>query len=112
MDLRSAHKDEKPPPRLRLSLTRSMSTDVEQAIRRPSRRRNRFRLTKAGLRRTSTKQILQQEQQNVDSVRTDWGGTSEEDKPECESAAEERCEDSCWGRFVKPAHVHDEALHV
>ncbi|XP_037544800.1 chromobox homolog 7a [Nematolebias whitei] len=115
MDLRSAHKDEeKPPPRLRLSLTRSMSTDVEQAIRRPSRRRNRFRLTKAGLRRTSNKQILQQEQQNVDSVQKDWGGTSEEDKPECESAAEERCEDSCWGHSEcsSPPLLERQDLHV
>ncbi|XP_013868342.1 chromobox homolog 7a [Austrofundulus limnaeus] len=115
MDLRSADKDaEKPPPRLRLSLTRSMSTDVEQAIRRPNRKRNRWRLTKAGLKRSSNKPIhhLQQQQEQVqqeqvqqqqeeenevDSVKKDWGTTSEEDKPECESAVEERCEDSCYG---------------
>lgn len=30
----------------------------------------------------------------------DWGGTSEEEKQESESAKEERREDSLYGRFV------------
>ncbi|XP_017272287.1 chromobox homolog 7a [Kryptolebias marmoratus] len=113
MDLRSAHKDaEKPPPRLRLSLTRSMSTDVEQAIRRPSRRRNRLRLTK----RSFNKPVLQQQQQQkkVDSMQKDWGGSGEEEKPECESAAEERCEDSCYGQseWSSPPFLEQQDLDV
>ncbi|XP_054891756.1 chromobox homolog 7a [Poeciliopsis prolifica] len=98
MDLRSAHKDdEKPPPRLRLSLTRSMSTDVEQACRRRVRRRNRQRVTKAFPKLSSSKPIHEQKMK-VEPVEKDWGGTSEEDKPGCESATEERCEDSLYGQ--------------
>uniref|UniRef100_A0A1A7WH25 Chromobox homolog 7a n=1 Tax=Iconisemion striatum TaxID=60296 RepID=A0A1A7WH25_9TELE len=98
MDLRSANKDsEKPPPRLRLSLTRSMSTDVEQLCRRPTGRRYRSRMTKLGSKRLTCKPIHLQNKK-LDSMPKDWGGTSEEDRPECESAAEERCEDSCYGQ--------------
>ncbi|MEQ2267796.1 hypothetical protein XENORESO_010558 [Xenotaenia resolanae] len=98
MDLRSAHKDnEKPPPRLRLSLTRSMSTDVEQVFRRPARRRIRQRVAKAFPKHSSNKPIHEQKMR-VEPVEKDWGGTSEEDKPGCESTIEERCEDSSYGQ--------------
>ncbi|PWA33168.1 hypothetical protein CCH79_00013699 [Gambusia affinis] len=98
MDLRSAHKDdEKPPPRLRLSLTRSMSTDVEQACRRQARRRKRQRVTKAFPKRSSNKPIHEQKMK-VEPVEKVWGGTSEEDKAGCESTTEERCEDSLYGQ--------------
>lgn len=96
MDLRSAHKeDEKAPPRLRLSITRSMSTDVEQVYRRPLRRRNRQRVTK-GYRKYSNKSILEQKRK----VEKDWGGTSDDDKAGCESTTEERCGDSLYGRLT------------
>ncbi|XP_012708416.2 chromobox homolog 7a [Fundulus heteroclitus] len=98
MDLRSAHKDnEKPPPRLRLSLTRSMSTDVEQVCRRPARRRIRQRVTKAFPKHSSNKPIRDQRME-MEPMEKDWGGTSEEDKHGCESTTEERCGDSLYGQ--------------
>ncbi|XP_038551206.1 chromobox homolog 7a isoform X1 [Micropterus salmoides] len=88
MDLRSAHK-EKAPPRLRLSLTRSMSTDVDQALyRRPAWRKSKQRVAKRGLEGSRHKTIRPE----------DWGGTSEEEKQESESTTEERHEDSLYGQ--------------
>lgn len=96
MDLRSAHKvTEKPTPRVRLSLTRSMSTDVDQVYRRPIRR-SRQRVTNAGVVRSSNKPVRRL-RNKVEHMEEDWGGTSEEDKPESEGTVEERCEDSSYG---------------
>ncbi|XP_014868212.1 PREDICTED: polycomb group protein Pc-like [Poecilia mexicana] len=114
MDLRSAHKDdEKPPPRLRLSLTRSMSTDVEQACRRRARRRNRQRVTKAFPKHSSNKPIHEQKMK-IEPVEKDWGGTSEEDKPGCESTTEERCEDSLYGQSEcsSPAFLEEQDMDM
>ncbi|MEQ2212229.1 hypothetical protein XENOCAPTIV_027768 [Xenoophorus captivus] len=77
----------------------SMSTDVEQVFRRPARRRIRQRVAKAFPKHSSNKPIHEQKMR-VEPVEKDWGGTSEEDKPGCESTIEERCEDSSksdWG---------------
>ncbi|XP_072224784.1 chromobox homolog 7a isoform X2 [Leuresthes tenuis] len=96
MDLRSAHKvSDKPPPRLRLSLTRSMSTDVDQVYRRPARRISRQRMTKG---RLSTNKPIRQLRKKEERMDEEWGGTSDEDKPASESATEERCEDSSYGQ--------------
>uniref|UniRef100_A0A1A8RNW5 Chromobox homolog 7a n=2 Tax=Nothobranchius TaxID=28779 RepID=A0A1A8RNW5_9TELE len=114
MDLRSASKDsEKPPPRLRLSLTRSMSTDVEQLCRRPAGRRYRSRMTKLGSKRSPCKPIHVQKKK-LDSPLKHWGEASEEDRPECESAAEEKCEDSCYGHSEcsSPPFVERQDLDV
>lgn len=111
MDLRSAHKeDEKPPPRLRLSLTRSMSTDVEQVCRRPLRRRNRQRVTKGYRKHPSNKPILEQKRK----VEKDWGGTSDDDKAGCESTAEERCGDSLYGQSEcsSPAFLQEQDIDM
>ncbi|XP_008301572.1 chromobox homolog 7a [Stegastes partitus] len=103
MDLRSAHKvTEKPPARLRLSLTRSMSTDVDQVerggmYRRPPRRRSRQRLNRSGTEGPPNKPIRPQRKKE-EPMEEDWGGTSEEDKQESESTTEERCEDSLYGQ--------------
>lgn len=104
MDLRSAHK-EKPPPRLRLSLTRSMSTDVDQGERGGVYRRSAWRKTK---RRPSKRgpegpshKAIRPLRKKEGPLEEDWGGTSEEEKQESESTTEERCEDSLYGRFVK-----------
>ncbi|XP_024128568.1 chromobox homolog 7a isoform X2 [Oryzias melastigma] len=95
MDLRSAHKmPDKPPPRLRLSLTRSTSTDVEQVYRRTVGRRNRLRVRSMGHVRSSS----QHKRKKLVQVEEDWGGTSEDDKPESEGTIEERCEDSSYGQ--------------
>ncbi|XP_069005690.1 chromobox homolog 7a [Embiotoca jacksoni] len=95
MDLRSSHKIvEKPPPRLRLSLTRSMSTDVDQVerggmFRRPLRRRSRLKVGKGS-------KPIRPQRKKEEPIEEDWGVTSEEDKQECESTTEERCEDSLY----------------
>lgn len=100
MDLRSASKiSQKPPPRLRLSLTRSMSTDVDQGergslYRRLARRKSKQRVSKRGSEGPSNKTIRKREE----PVEEDWGVTSEEDKQESESTNEERCEDSLYGQ--------------
>ncbi|XP_041813218.1 chromobox homolog 7a [Chelmon rostratus] len=101
MDLRSAHK-EKPPPRLRLSLTRAMSTDVDQGeraamYRRPAWRKSKQRASKRGPEGPSHKP-LRPLRKKEEPMEEDWGGTSEEEKPESESAAEERREDSLYGQ--------------
>lgn len=106
MDLRSAHKEaEKPPPRLRLSLTRAMSTDVDQGergsmYRRPAWRKSKQRASKRGPEGRSHKTIrpLRKKEEPMEE---DWGGTSEEDKQESESTTEERRDDSLYGEFVK-----------
>lgn len=106
MDLRSAHKvAEKPPPRLRLSLTRSMSTDVDQGerggmYRRPLRRRSKQRMAKRGPDGPSNKPIrpLRKKEEPMEE---DWCDTSEEEKQESESTTEERREDSLYGQFSK-----------
>ncbi|XP_057673951.1 chromobox homolog 7a isoform X1 [Corythoichthys intestinalis] len=96
MDLRSAHKaPDKPPSRLRLSLTRAMSTDVDQSERggaycRPARRRNKQLASK---RRSSVRSNRAVEEKKVD----EWEDTSEEEKHESESTAEERQADSLYG---------------
>ncbi|XP_038165330.1 chromobox homolog 7a [Cyprinodon tularosa] len=96
MDLRSAHKDdEKPPPRLRLSLTRSMSTDVEQACRRQARRRSRQRMTKVYSKHSKS---FHGQKMKLGLMEKDWGGTSEEEKNGCDSNTEERCGDSLYGQ--------------
>ncbi|XP_074511533.1 chromobox homolog 7a isoform X2 [Sebastes fasciatus] len=103
MDLRSANKiSQKPPPRLRLSLTRSMSTDVDQGergslYRRLARRKSKQRVLKRGLEGPSHKTILPLRKRE-EPVEEDWGVTSEEDKQESEGTNEERCEDSLYGQ--------------
>ncbi|KAI9527075.1 hypothetical protein NQZ68_034062 [Dissostichus eleginoides] len=102
MDLRSASKaSEKPPPRLRLSLTRSMSTDVDQGergslYRRLARRKSRQRVSICGSEGPSKKDILPQKKRRVEPIEEDWSGTSEEEKHESESITEEMCEDSFY----------------
>ncbi|XP_061567521.1 chromobox homolog 7a [Cololabis saira] len=94
MDLRSANKEgEKPSPRVRLSLTRSMSTDVDQVYRRPIRRKGRQRVTSRGMLRKP----VRLQRKKLERMQDDWG-TSEEDKLESEGTAEERCEDSSYGQ--------------
>ncbi|XP_051244439.1 chromobox homolog 7a [Dicentrarchus labrax] len=101
MDLRSAHK-EKPPPRLRLSLTRAMSTDVDQGerggiYRRSAWRKSKQRASKRGPEGPSHKTLRPLRKMEEPMVE-DWGVTSEEEKPESESTTEERCEDSLYGQ--------------
>ncbi|CAK6975158.1 chromobox homolog 7a [Scomber scombrus] len=103
MDLRSAHKlPDKAPPRLRLSLTRSMSTDVDQGERgsmycRQARRRSKFRASKLGPDGPSNKPI-HPPRKKEESMEEDWGVTSEEEKQESEGTTEERREDSLYGQ--------------
>ncbi|XP_073351204.1 chromobox homolog 7a [Pagrus major] len=101
MDLRSAHK-EKPPPRLRLSLTRAMSTDVDQGERggislRQAWRKRRQRATKRRSEGPSHKP-LRPLRKKEGPMEEDWGRTSEEDKQESECTTEERHEDSLYGQ--------------
>lgn len=104
MDLRSAHK-EKPPPRLRLSLTRAMSTDVEQGervgvFRGPAWRKKQQRAAKRGPERALHKTIRPLRKKEKPLVE-EWGvATSEEDKPEAKSGKEEGREDSSYGQFT------------
>ncbi|TNM96672.1 hypothetical protein fugu_014828 [Takifugu bimaculatus] len=84
MDLRSSHK-EKPRPRLRLSLTRAMSTDIDQGeragmFRRPLWRKNRQRASKRGPEGPSHRTICPLRKKK--SMEEDWVATSEEDKQE------------------------------
>ncbi|XP_061830011.1 uncharacterized protein [Nerophis lumbriciformis] len=85
MDLRSAHKaPDKPPPRLRLSLTRAMSTDVDngergsQYCRSARRRRSKHRVSK---------------RMSVAKKAADWEDMSEEEKHESVGR-----EDSLYGQ--------------
>ncbi|XP_053706738.1 chromobox homolog 7a [Synchiropus splendidus] len=110
MDLRSAHKiQEKPPPRIRLSVTRSMSTDVDQdeqrsVFCRQARRRSKQRAAKGGPFGPSRKHLhlsrkKQEEEEEEDEAEEEvWDTTSEEEKQESESTSEERPEDSLYGR--------------
>lgn len=103
MDLRSAHKvSEKPAPRLRLSLTRSMSTDVDQGeraslYRRLARRKRKQRVSKRGPEGPPNKTIRPLRKRE-EPVEEDWGGTSEEEKHGSECTTEERREDSLYGQ--------------
>lgn len=95
MDLRSAHKiTEKPPPRLRLSLTRSMSTDVDH---RPIRGRRKLRMVKRRAEGVSNK-VIRPVVKTEEVLEADWGGTSEEEKQGSDSNTEDRCEDSIYGQ--------------
>ncbi|KAF7661130.1 hypothetical protein LDENG_00268130 [Lucifuga dentata] len=102
MDLRSAHKvPDKPPPRLRLSLTRAMSTDVDQGergrvYRRPVRRRIKPRASKREPNRPAHKTRLLRKKE--EPMEEEWEDSSEEEKPESESTTEERREDSLYGQ--------------
>ncbi|XP_031176572.1 chromobox homolog 7a isoform X1 [Sander lucioperca] len=100
MDLRSANKAlEKPPPRLRLSLTRSMSTDVDQGeqsslYRGLARRKSKQRVSKRGPAGPSNKTTFPLEKIE-EPIEEDWGVTSEEEKHESESITEERSQSEC-----------------
>lgn len=93
MDLRSAHKMPEKAPRLRLSLTRSSSTDVEH---RPGPRMRRLRVSR---RRTGgAHKMLRPLRRKEQELEAEWGATSEDDKQGCESNAEEPCGDSVYGQ--------------
>lgn len=84
MDLRSAHKV-KPSPRLRLSLTRAMSTDIEQGERagmyhRPLWRKNRQRAPKGAPERPSHTTTCPLRKKKT--LEEEWAATSEEEKQE------------------------------
>ncbi|TNN55642.1 Chromobox 7 [Liparis tanakae] len=102
MDLRSANKAlEKPPPRLRLSLTRSMSTDVDAGergslYRRLARRKIKHRPSKRGLEGPSNKTMVPL-RKTEEPMEEDWCVTSEEEKQESEGTAEETLKDSLYG---------------
>ncbi|XP_054616122.1 chromobox homolog 7a [Dunckerocampus dactyliophorus] len=93
MDLRSAHKPPDKPPRLRLSLTRSMSTDVDNGEHggpycRSARRRSKQQVSKR-------RPVARPSREKV----ADWEDMSEEEeKQETESTADERREDSLYGQ--------------
>lgn len=94
MDLRSTNKIPDKPPRLRLSLTRSSSTDVEHH---PIRRRRRLRLSRRNADRAPHK-VLTPLRQKEEMMEAEWCGTSEEDKHSSESNTEDRCGDSVYGQ--------------
>ncbi|XP_074552383.1 chromobox homolog 7a [Halichoeres trimaculatus] len=104
MDLRSANKaSEKPPPRLRLSLTRSMSTDVDQGERRHTWRKIKERMSKRGAEGPSSIRPLRNKEERMqkgekEEEEEEWGVSSEEEKQESESTSEERQEDSVYGQ--------------
>ncbi|XP_072299858.1 chromobox homolog 7a [Eucyclogobius newberryi] len=91
MDLRSAHKMSEKVPRLRLSLTRSSSTDVEH---RPIRRR---RLRVSRRRAEGPHKGLQPVRRTEQELEADWEGISEDDKHESESNTEDRYGGSIYG---------------
>lgn len=93
MDLRSAHKMPEKAPRLRLSLTRSSSTDVEH---RPVRRMRRLRVSRRRTR--GAHKVLQPLRRKEQELEAEWEGTSEDDKHGCESNTEEPCGDSLYGQ--------------
>uniref|UniRef100_A0A8C6T113 Chromobox homolog 7a n=1 Tax=Neogobius melanostomus TaxID=47308 RepID=A0A8C6T113_9GOBI len=80
MDLRSTNKIPEKAPRLRLSLTRSSSTDVEH---RPSHRMKRLRVSRQ--RAVGDHKVLQPLRMKERVLEADWLGTSEDDKHECQS---------------------------
>lgn len=106
MDLRSAHKMPEKAPRLRLSLTRSSSTDVEH---RPTRRMRRLRLPRR--RAGGAHKVLQPMRRKEQELEADWEVTSEDDKHECESAT---CGDSVYGRSEcsSPPTLHRHDLEI
>ncbi|XP_077415601.1 chromobox homolog 7a [Vanacampus margaritifer] len=88
MDLRSAHKaPDKPPPRLRLSLTRAMSTDVDHVERRGAYCRSARRRSK----QLASNRTVRPCEKKVEG----WEDTSEEEKQGSET--EERRADSLYG---------------
>lgn len=100
MDLRSAHK-QRSNPRLRLSLTRAMSTDVDQGeqvgmYRQPAWRKSKQRVLKRGPEGPSQKNGCHVRKKE-EPMEEDWGGTNEEEKPETESATKKGHEDSLYG---------------
>lgn len=99
MDLRSTNKvPEKPPPRLRLSLTRSMSTDVDG---RTIRSRQRRQVPKRVLEGQSNRRVgALRKKVEEEPTEEDWSSNSEEEKQELESATEERREDSVYGEIL------------
>ncbi|XP_037111943.1 chromobox homolog 7a [Syngnathus acus] len=102
MDLRSAHKAPDK-PRLRLSLTRAMSTDVDHVERGSAHSRS--------VRRRRSKQLASKRSRSNIAVGgkkgQDWEDTSEEDKQESESNTEERRADSLYGHSEcsSPPHI-------
>ncbi|KAK7939408.1 hypothetical protein WMY93_002734 [Mugilogobius chulae] len=92
MDLRSAHKIPEKAPRLRLSLTRSSSTDVEHH---PIRRR---RLRVSRRRGERPHKGLQPMRRAEQALVADWEATSEDDKHESESNPEDRYGGSIYGQ--------------
>ncbi|XP_034045504.1 chromobox homolog 7a isoform X1 [Thalassophryne amazonica] len=107
MDLRSAHKiPDKPPSRLRLSLTRSMSTDVDHGercsmFRRPVRRRSKQSVSKLGPEGPSNNHLRARKKE--EPMEDDWGRTSDEEKQESENTLE-RHEDSLDGQSECSSH--------
>lgn len=98
MDLRSSHK-EKPSPRLRFSLTRAMSTDIDQGeragmFRRPLWRKNRQRASKRGAERPCHRPVCPLRKEK--SVEEDWA-TSEEEKQQTKKS-----EDILYGQSAPP----------
>uniref|UniRef100_A0A3Q3GYH6 Chromo domain-containing protein cec-1-like n=2 Tax=Labrus bergylta TaxID=56723 RepID=A0A3Q3GYH6_9LABR len=92
MDLRSTHKEaEKPPPRLRLSLTRSMSTDVDQGERGGVYHRYTWGKTKH---RASRRTIRPPEKKKEDE--DEW--SSEEEERDC--VTDDRREGSLYAPSV------------
>ncbi|XP_029364291.1 chromobox homolog 7a [Echeneis naucrates] len=101
MDLRSAHKVAEK-PRLRLSLTRSMSTDVDQGeqgsmYHRSVRRKSKQRVAKRGPVGPPNKPIRPLRKKDV-PMEEDWNSVSEEEKQESESTTKERHEGSLYGQ--------------
>lgn len=110
MDLRSAHKIPQKAPRLRLSLTRSSSTDVEH---RSTRRMRRIRVSRR--RAGGAHKVLQPMRRRTEQeLEADWGGTSEDDKHGCESNTEDPCGDSVYGQSEcsSPPTLHRHDLEM
>ncbi|XP_035471898.1 chromobox homolog 7a isoform X2 [Scophthalmus maximus] len=94
MDLRSAQKvAEKPPPRLRLSLTRSMSTDVDQGER-SSMFCSQVRRKRVGVKRGPDRP-LRPLRTKEEPMEGDWRDIIEEEKQESESSVEEIRRSEC-----------------
>ncbi|KAM6965986.1 chromobox homolog 7a [Tautogolabrus adspersus] len=121
MDLRSTHKVvEKPPPRLRLSLTRSMSTDVDQGERGGVYRRytwgkTKHRASRRGPEQPSHKAIGPPAKKKEGRVEDEWSSSSsstEEERQECDDVTEERREGSLYAALKAQevnAHVSMQA---
>lgn len=109
MDLRSSHKIPEKAPRLRLSLTRSSSTDVEH---RPARRMRRLRVSRR--RAVGGHKVLQPMRRKEQELEADWEGTSEDDKHGCESNTEDPCGDSVYDQSEcsSPPTLHQHDLEM